>query len=302
MDEKVYTPEVIVETPFPGDPLVNTGLSPSNPSGVVTPTISKEKTFPVKKIALELLSTALNTRSKKILQEFKLQQSGGLKIGNFEEGISGEVDITPNGLLGRNIAGLTTFALDTDGNLILVGELRSGSLITGDVIVQDGGRIRIGTDDTATVFDELGIVSANNFRISNVSTGLSQTFTNTSYADVPTCPTITLTIPRNTKALVSLSIVGSSEQATGGLDCSGRTYYRVYSDVTGELTSFYYDSFLTVATGIRENIISKTYSSVEGVTLGAGTHTISLQSKLESVVNFRSSITQVDISVLLLGN
>jgi len=109
-------------------------------------TVGKDKTLPKKRSAVELLSTALNTRSRKVLQEFELQQSGGFQIGKFEEGISGDVRITPNGLTGRNIAGLVTFALDTDGNLALVGELRSGSTVTGQVVVGNN-RVIIDVDD-----------------------------------------------------------------------------------------------------------------------------------------------------------
>ena len=54
-------------------------------TGVVTPTVTKEKRLPTPKVATELLSSALNTRSKNILQEFTLQDSGGFKIGNFKE-------------------------------------------------------------------------------------------------------------------------------------------------------------------------------------------------------------------------
>ncbi len=43
-----------------------------------------------KRLAQELLSRALNTRSKRILQEFKLEDSGGFKIGDFKKGVTGK--------------------------------------------------------------------------------------------------------------------------------------------------------------------------------------------------------------------
>ena len=144
-EEKVYHPEEIVETPFPGEPIIlDTQTQPSS-DGNYTPTTTKEKTFPEKRIAVELLSTALNTRSRKILEEFELQQSGGFQIGDFKQGKSGDLRITPNGITARDIVGLTTFAIDgTTGDLILLGELRSGSVITGSLIT---GEVTIGEDN-----------------------------------------------------------------------------------------------------------------------------------------------------------
>ena len=141
MDDKVkvYEPEVIQENPFPneeGTPLI---LNQGNPAGnTFTQAVSKEKTFPKKRIAVELLSQALNTRSKRVLQEFTLAASGGFQIGNFEEGVTGDLRITPNGLTARDKAGITTFAIDgTDGSAIFKGTIQSGSIITGEVIVGD---------------------------------------------------------------------------------------------------------------------------------------------------------------------
>ena len=146
--EEVYTNEVIVDNPFPGEPEPAILPGQPNPAGTFTATTTKEKTFPKKRTAVELLSTALNTRSKKILQEFELAQSGGLKIGDFKEGISGDLRLTPNGLTARDIAGLTTFAIDgSDGSAVFKGSIQSGSLITGQVVVGNN-RVIIDVDDS----------------------------------------------------------------------------------------------------------------------------------------------------------
>ena len=146
MADKNYEPEIIQENDFPGEVSQTISQTQTGTGDNYSPGTDKEKTFPTKRTAVELLSTALNTRSRKILEKFDLVQSGGIQIGDFKEGISGDVRITPNGLTGRNIAGLATFALDTDGNLTLVGELRSGSTITGQVVVGNNGVI-IDVDD-----------------------------------------------------------------------------------------------------------------------------------------------------------
>lgn len=138
MDDKLYAPEIIQESPFPGEIFqpVNSLVNASGEN--LTPGATKEKTFPKKRTAIELLSTALNTKSRKILQEFQLEQSGGIRVGDFKEGISGDVSITPNGLLARNIAGITTVAIDGDtGDAIFAGQIRAGSTIVSNTIVTE---------------------------------------------------------------------------------------------------------------------------------------------------------------------
>ena len=139
MTDKNFEPETVPETPFPTEaalPVLT--ASQSSGAGNFDPATTKEKVIPKKRTAVELLSTALNTRSKKILQEFELVQSGGIKVGDFQEGLSGDLRITPNGLTARNIAGLTTFAIDgTDGSAVFAGQVRAGSTIVADTIVTE---------------------------------------------------------------------------------------------------------------------------------------------------------------------
>lgn len=142
MDEKVYIPEVIQETPFPGISESLDTQTQNKSGGNYSPVTTKPKQFPTKRTAVELISTSLNTRSRKVLKEFQLQQAGGFQIGNFEEGISGDLRITPNGLTARNIAGITTFAIDGDtGDATFLGILQAGTLVGGDntVIIDTGG-------------------------------------------------------------------------------------------------------------------------------------------------------------------
>ena len=140
--DKVYEPELIVENPFPGEDSTIPITQTQSP-GVFTATTTKPTFVPKKKAALELLSTALNTRSKKILQEFEFTPSGALQIGTFEEGISGDLRLSANGILGRDLAGLTTFAIDaTTGEAIFRGQVRAADFV---------------------VSDERGLISLNNF-------------------------------------------------------------------------------------------------------------------------------------------
>lgn len=131
-EEKLYTPEVISDAPFPNREAVSYSESSSESGGTYSNTTINEKTPPKKRVAVELLSTALNTRSKKILQEFQLEQSGGIKVGDFKEGTTGEMAITPNGLTAKDTAGLTTFAIDgLSGDAYFKGTIQAGSLVSG---------------------------------------------------------------------------------------------------------------------------------------------------------------------------
>ena len=150
MAKDEYYPTVIEETPFPGDPEILSQETQQTSGGNFSSVQTNDKPLPRKRTAVELLSTALNTRSRNILQEFELQQSGAIKIGDFKEGLSGDIRLTPNGITARDIAGLTTFALDgTTGDAVFKGTLQAGTLIGGDgqVVIEnigDGGSITIG--------------------------------------------------------------------------------------------------------------------------------------------------------------
>src|SRR3990167_10241317 len=146
-DLRTYESEVIVENPFPGQ---DSSLSISTPpvKGVYAPTIEKEKIFPKKRIATELIGQTLNTRSRKILGEFEFTPSGALQIGDYKNGVSGDLRISPNGLTARDIAGLTTFAIDgTTGDAVFKGEVQAGSVVTGLVRVGNDTWIIDGDSD-----------------------------------------------------------------------------------------------------------------------------------------------------------
>lgn len=152
--DQVFTPKVVEENPFPQEGVSDATSTQSTGGQVFRPETTKEQTFPTKRVAVELLSVALNTKSKKVLQEFELVQSGGFQIGKYENGVSGDVRITPNGITGRDQSGNTTFGVDaTTGDAVFSGELRSRSLITGDVVVGDNGVIIDGANKNIIVND-----------------------------------------------------------------------------------------------------------------------------------------------------
>lgn len=137
---KIFTPETISDQPFPLNE--NEYLSVSQNTGGNTYSAKKvgDSSFPRPKVAVELLSTSLNTRSKKILAEFEFTQYGAIQIGDYTDGESGDIKISRNGIVARDSTGSTTFALDgTTGDATFAGTIQTGALVAGIVVVGDNG-------------------------------------------------------------------------------------------------------------------------------------------------------------------
>ena len=160
MDEKVYYPQVIADQPFPQTALFDV-TSPSSGSGanqLFSPSTVSDQSMPTKRVATELLSTALDTNKRKILQEFEFTQSGSLQIGKFEQGVSGDLRLTPNGITGRDLAGLITFAINAlTGDAIFKGSIQAQSVITGAVSVGDSNILIDGDSRRMIFYDDNGI-------------------------------------------------------------------------------------------------------------------------------------------------
>lgn len=141
MDNKVYTPEIIPDQPLPGQtgPVSMVVQQPGSINSSFSPATIDDTLLPTKKIATELLSVSLNTRSKKILQEFQFTQMGAIQIGRYTEGVNGDIRITQGGIVARNLLGDTTISIDGDtGDAFFAGTLQAGTLISGAVAVGNG--------------------------------------------------------------------------------------------------------------------------------------------------------------------
>ena len=138
-EEKVFTPQVIEDQPLPGQEVVLT--DPKGSTGeIVTPKTIKDQSLPHKVIAHETIGSALNTKSRKILGAFEFTETGSLQVGKYENGVSGDLRLTPAGITARNISGNTTFNIDGDnGDAVFAGTLQAGTLIGGDgqVVIQE---------------------------------------------------------------------------------------------------------------------------------------------------------------------
>jgi hypothetical protein len=157
MEDKVYTPTVLEDAPFPQETLASDVVSQAT-GDIQTPATIKEQTFPTKRISVENIGSSLNTRSRKILQEFSFTQSGAIVVGTYEVGVSGDIKISPNGIVARDNTGLTTFAIDgTTGDATFKGTVQAGTLITGAVAVGDGDILIDGETKRMIFYDDAGI-------------------------------------------------------------------------------------------------------------------------------------------------
>jgi hypothetical protein len=105
-------------------------------------------------ISHETVSQSLDTRTKKIRGEYSFSKEGAIVIGGYVNGVSGEIAISPDGLVAKNVNGEDTIAIDgTTGNATFKGTVQAGSLIAGLVnvgspaVVIDGGNGRIVVND-----------------------------------------------------------------------------------------------------------------------------------------------------------
>ena len=282
-DLKIFHPTEIQETPFPLSESIFQTESKAAGGGDFRPIITKENPWPAKKVAVELLSTALNTRSKKILQEFALQDSGSIQIGDFKEGISGDLRITPNGLTARDLAGITTFSIDgVSGDAIFKGIIQGRSLIAGLVVVGDNavlidgetgditinsGKLTIYDEDEVSILDATGLKnSAFNFDTVFSSTIQNINNTTTDLSDM----TITFTFKRETELLLMATCLTDFLFNTS----TGTAKLSINVDGVDQTPQ----GVLSATHGSAHNtLLQVTLTTHKFVTLGAGSHTIKLR-------------------------
>lgn len=151
---KVYTQEIIEDTAFPQEDTASLEVSQSPSGGVYNSATIKSQPIKTKRVATELLSSSLNTKSKKILAEYQFTKHGAIQVGEYQNGVSGDLRLSPDGITARDSTGLTTFAIDgTTGNAVFAGTIQAGTLISGSVIVGDSNIIIDGESKTIIVND-----------------------------------------------------------------------------------------------------------------------------------------------------
>ena len=328
-DEKVYVPQTISENPFPQEAGV-VSFAPSQTTGndTYSPQVTQNQTPPTKRIAVELIGSALNTKSRKILQKFEFTKNGAIQVGEYENGVSGDVRISPIGITARNQSGLTTFALDGDtGDATFLGTVQSGSLIagsvisdsaiTGDITVggvnngsgeihvldntdveritmnKDGvtinnGKLTIKDANDSTIIDANGLSTAN-FPAGYVTDVNSQNTSSTSLVDV-TNMSLTFTLAKSCRVLIFASLTGGASSNSGYMVQAIINLDGAQRGGSIILPGHEWGGGIVFMTGATQTIESLT----------SGSHTIKLQFLTTGGTGYISSNTKI-LGYLVLG-
>lgn len=131
-------PEEIQDQPTPlltGVSEVQTSGSNSyvTPSQGETPVRITDEPFQTHVIASAVIGTSLDTQTRAIKGAYVFEQMGSLAIGEFASGISGQILISPDGIVATDLHGATTFTLDgITGSATFKGTLQAGTVVAGD--------------------------------------------------------------------------------------------------------------------------------------------------------------------------
>lgn len=137
---KEYYPEKITSNPLPAVQDQAGSVSSSGAGGEYGAMSFPPAQFPRVPVSRETIGQNLDTKSRKILGQFQFGSLGAIQVGTYEFGVSGEVKISPDGFVAKNVNGETTVAIDgTTGDATFRGTLQAGSIVSGNVTVSGLG-------------------------------------------------------------------------------------------------------------------------------------------------------------------
>lgn len=212
-----------------------------------TPEVS-EVLFPTLAIAREVISNTLSTRSKQILGAFTFGEMGAIAIGKYELGVSGDIRLSPNGIVARNTAGENTIAIDGEtGDLAIKGTILAGSVIaaqmnatqiTGqivnaqianlayakitDVLVTSAQIESLSADKISAGTINASVINVTQLNASNLASGdvpsarMSTNFLAAAQASISTLSAITANIGTITAGSIAASLINSGTLTVGG--------------------------------------------------------------------------------------
>jgi hypothetical protein len=247
----IFYPETIAENPLPvQEGAVSFDSSQPDSKGEYENQQIKEQTLPTRRTAGEVISKTLNTFARKITAPFEFTQKGAIQIGEFEDGTSGDIKISPSGIVGRNDAGQNTFVIDgTTGDATFLGTVNASDF---------------------TVADETGLVSISNFTTTGVSGhGLNQSMPDEVWT-VATGSEMTFTLERSAICLINCKVTFWGDKDDGSVVDS---IFEIVVDGKGSTSPITRSHRLWWRT--QENASTGSMHKVE--LLEAGNHTINLQ-------------------------
>jgi hypothetical protein len=280
-------PQTIVDQPIPlinGTTLAASGVA-SNPvtvdSGAEEPKRTPDAKWPIGIVSADVVAESLDTQTRKIKGAYSFEQMGSISIGQYINGVSGEIDISPNGIIAKNVNGETTFILDaTTGDATFKGTVIAGAF---------------------NIIDSDGLISLNSFENSGVNIGANQPFTDTTWTDV-TGSAVTTNFSR-TKVVFTIATITSFLGGVVAGSYAGRVDVQINVDgnLVGAVMS--HQGFYNDSTGETSSVDVQTGSTFHFDNLGPGTHTIKLQAKIaEAPLNLKATILGGRIGYIVLGN
>lgn len=108
--------------------------------------------------------SAINTATSTIVTPFTFGVSGALQIGTYVNGVSGDLKISPTGILARSSTGATTFSIDGTTGVAVLNGLVVGTNV-GLGTAQDAGQVTTIVGNTVTT----GFVNALNVTAASMS-------------------------------------------------------------------------------------------------------------------------------------
>lgn len=217
--EQVYTPIVIQDNPLPDQmPVTETAATgaDSSTSHVSQPSAMPNTLIPRKMVAQETIGESLNTKTRKILSDYSFTQQGAIQIGEYKPGVSGDIRQSPAGIVARNLAGETTFAVDGDtGDATFKGQVRASSFLNdlfsvdaqGNVIAQS---IQIASQSVISAIDGVNQIVIAETDLTNAA--------------------FTLVLERRTVVLITVDVKGWVYLDSGSTPYMGHGITRLYSN------------------------------------------------------------------------
>jgi len=104
--------------------------------------------------------SAISTATSTIITPFTFGVSGALQIGTYVNGVSGDIRISPSGILGRDINGATTFSINgTTGIAVLNGLVVGTNVGQGTAVTSSGVTTIIGDTVTTSFVNALNVTA-----------------------------------------------------------------------------------------------------------------------------------------------
>ena len=278
MDDKIYTPPIIKEVPFPNEIASQIISNQSGSNGVFTPLTTQEVAFPDKRVAKETINNVFNTKTKKILGELQFTEHGAIQIGKYTEGLNGDIRLSPNGIVARDKAGNTTFLLDGD---------TGDAAFRGQVLAED-----------FIVSDSQGLRSIANFENQSTSTGILTSTDSSSYVDI-TNPLITSNLQRAAR-FIAFGTFSFYTQVTTSGSYNGIVEMSLIID-NAVASTVYHNVNYNATTGDASGIGRHSITCFEMNSLKTGIHEFKLQCKVTSGSNMTIYYFGCDLAYMILG-